>query len=122
MDRAIISSMVWRYQFIATDEGHVVMIPDSGKFEATDADDAKSFLQKVLHKIEPSEPLQPDAVRLMAPNGEKVWRVLLAPRTFRRQGALPRPVRSLTGRGGSGELCAMCDRPRAPAEGAMPKS
>jgi hypothetical protein len=73
------------------------MILDGSKFEATDTDDAKSFLQKVLHKIEPSEPLQPDAVRLMAPNGEEVWRVLFAHRTFRRRGALPRPVRSLTG-------------------------
>jgi hypothetical protein len=71
-------SLLWRYEFIATGLPLAdVVVLDSGSFRAVDAYGAKSVLASALRNVKPSGPARPNAIRLIDPSGQEIWRARL---------------------------------------------
>lgn len=72
--------MALRYEFIATKPSKTEVIVDGGEFNAIDVDDAKIVLAAVMRNIKSTGPTKPDAIRLVDPDGQEIWRALLLSR------------------------------------------
>jgi hypothetical protein len=75
--------MQWRYEFILTKTPSIALILDSGEFPAIDANDAKLVLAAVVKNIKTTGPTMPNAIRLIDPDGQEIWRALLATRKIK---------------------------------------
>jgi hypothetical protein len=71
--------MNWKYEFLATREwlGEFVVV-DSRPFRAADLAGAKSVLSRVVREVKVKGPTPPNAIRLIDPNGEEIWRAQIA--------------------------------------------
>jgi hypothetical protein len=72
--------MRWRYEFILTKTPSIALILDSGEFPAVDADGTKMVLAAVMKNIKTTGPAKADAIRLIDPDGQEIWRALLSPK------------------------------------------
>jgi hypothetical protein len=71
----------WQYEFIVTDQPHSpVVVLDGGYFKAGDISDARSVLASVIRNVKVAGPTKPNAIRLLDPLGEEVWRASLQER------------------------------------------
>jgi hypothetical protein len=71
----------WQYEFIYIDQRHSpVVVLDGGYFKADGISDARSVLASVVRNVKVFGPTKPNAIRLLDPLGEEVWRALLQDR------------------------------------------
>jgi len=83
------SRFLWKYEFLSTrggSPGDFVVVGGSD-FGAADLTAVKSFLAGVVTNIEVNSSVQPNAIRLIDPSGDEIWRALIAgprPRARRR--------------------------------------
>lgn len=70
--------MAWRYEIIATQDESAFQVLDGGRFKAADIYDTRSVLAAVLRTKKTHRPKQPDAIRLIDPKGNEVWRARLS--------------------------------------------
>jgi len=86
------AAKVWRYELIATDRspGDAVVL-SSSEFAAFDLAAAKSILARAVTSIKTQGSVRPNAIRLIDPSGEEIWRALIGgPRP-----AVRRPVHEI---------------------------
>lgn len=79
------SVMNWKYEFLAThgpteESGSTAefVVVDGGAFAAADLAGAKSVLSRVVRDVTVAGPTPPNAIRLIDPSGEEIWRALIA--------------------------------------------
>jgi hypothetical protein len=73
------SVMPWKYEFIATHGSQAdFAVLSSSKFKAADLAEAKSILANVVTDIEAQGSVSPNAIRLIDPSGQEIWRALIA--------------------------------------------
>jgi hypothetical protein len=73
------AAKVWKYQLLATrgSAGDFVVL-SSREFEASDLAAAKSFLAGAVTNVKSHGSALPNAIRLIDPDGEEIWRALIA--------------------------------------------
>jgi hypothetical protein len=77
----MVLAMTWRYEYIATQQSLSEPIVLYGaRFKAKDIYDTRKVLASALRSIKVSGPTKPNAIRLIDPDGEEVWRGLLQAR------------------------------------------
>lgn len=75
---AIVLAMTWRCAHLATQRSRLEPVVLYGaRFKAKDICDTRKVLASALRNIKMSEPAKPNAIRLIDPDGEEVWRGLL---------------------------------------------
>jgi hypothetical protein len=71
--------MLWKYGLLARRgaPGDFVVL-SSSEFVASDLADAKSLLAGVVTNVRAHASVTPNAIRLIDPSGEEIWRALIA--------------------------------------------
>jgi len=77
------SVKVWKYNFLATGlSPHDFVVLSTSEFEAVNLAAAKSIL---VTNLKAQDSMTPNAIRLIDPSGEEIWRVIAGPRRAVRQ-------------------------------------
>lgn len=73
------SAKVWKYEVLATglSPGDFVVLSTS-QFEAANLAAAKSILAMAVTNLKAQDSTMPNAIRLIDPGGEEIWRALIA--------------------------------------------
>lgn len=73
------SAKVWKYELLATSGSRDDFVVLSGsEFKASSLAAARSFLANVVTDIKSHGFRVPNAIRLIDPDGEEIWRALIA--------------------------------------------
>jgi len=72
------SAKVWKYELLASGgwPGDFVLLRTS-EFKAANLADAKSILAGVVTNIKARGSVKPNAIRLIDPDGDEIWRALI---------------------------------------------